>query len=69
MALNALVKGPTDAKPLSKLVFYAKRARHASIKWSVTVVAAAGLASTVIGVAAAGMLMWWPRIDAVFGAL
>ena len=54
---------------LAELVFYAKRSRHAEIKWSVTVLALAGLAFTVIGVGAAGMMMWWPRIDAVFGAL
>lgn len=54
---------------LAELVFYAKRSRHAKIKWSVTVFAAAGLVLTVIGVGAAGMMMWWPKIDAVFGAL
>ena len=54
---------------LAELVFYAKRSRHVEIKWSVAVFALAGLAFTVIGVGAASMMMWWPRIDAVFGAL
>lgn len=54
---------------LAELVFYAKGSRHAGIKWSVALFALAGLVLTVIGVGAAGMMMWWPRIDAVFSAL
>lgn len=54
---------------LAELVFYAKRSRHAEIKWAVAAFASVGLVFTVIGVAAAGMMMWWPRIDAVFSAL
>ncbi|HEX5791849.1 MAG TPA: DUF2306 domain-containing protein, partial [Rheinheimera sp.] len=54
---------------LAELVLYARRSRHAEIKLSVAVFALAGLVFTVIGVGAAGMMMWWPRINAVFGAL
>lgn len=54
---------------LAELVLYARRSRHTEIKLSVAVFALAGLVFTVIGVGAAGMMMWWPRINAVFGAL
>lgn len=54
---------------IAELVFYAKRTQHAAVKWGVSAFAIMGLLFTLIGVGAAGLLMWLPRVQAVFAAL
>ncbi|MEI4551792.1 DUF2306 domain-containing protein [Pseudoalteromonas spongiae] len=54
---------------IAELVFWAKRANNLAVKWLVAFVSVFGAAITLIGVGAATMMMWLPRIDKVFNAL
>ncbi len=54
---------------IAELVFWAKRQHSERIKWGVVCVSAFGVLITLIGVAAATMMMWLPRIKDVIVAL
>lgn len=54
---------------IAELVFYAKRTKHVGVKWGVSCIALVGLLVTVVGVGSAGLMMWLPRIQAMFSAL
>jgi hypothetical protein len=49
---------------IAECVFWAKRQKQASKTWAVTVVTSIGALITLMGVAAAIMMMWIPRISA-----
>lgn len=54
---------------IAELVFWAKRSSNNSIKWIVTGFAATGALITLIGICAAGMLMWYPRVNSIIDGL
>lgn len=54
---------------IAECIFWAKRNRSKSIKWFVSGIAALGTLITLIGVIAATMFMWTPRITQVLERL
>lgn len=51
---------------IAELVFWAKRTPSAILKRVITGITASGALLTLIGVGAAGMMMWYPRVVKVF---
>lgn len=54
---------------IAELVFWAKRRASNGLKWAVSGFAATGTLLTLIGIGAAGMLMWYPRVNTVIEGL
>lgn len=54
---------------IAELVFWAKRTSIETVKWMITGITAIGTLLTLIGVVAAGMLMWYPRVNTVIEGL
>ncbi len=51
---------------IAELVFWAKRTPSAILKRVITGITASGALLTLVGVGAAGMMMWYPRVVKVF---
>ncbi|WP_223192013.1 hypothetical protein [Pseudoalteromonas piscicida] len=52
---------------LAELYFWAKRQTKVNITvWIIAVMMSLGFVITAIGVCATAVMMWWPRISAVF---
>lgn len=76
---NRTLDGPADIAlsfacyllpmAIAELVFWAKRTPSSLVKRVITVITASGALLTLIGVGAAGMLMWYPRIQSVIEKL
>lgn len=54
---------------IAELVFWAKRSANEQNKWFATIAVLFAASITAIGVGAAIMMMWWPRIDKAFEGL
>ena len=54
---------------IAELIFWAKRNSSDSLKWMVSGITLTGGVLTLIGVGAAGLLMWYPRVKIVFEGL
>ena len=54
---------------IAELIFWAKRNSSDSLKWMVSGITLIGGVLTLIGVGAAGLLMWYPRVKIVFEGL
>lgn len=54
---------------IAELIFWAKRNNNEAIKWQGVVVASIGALITLVGVIAASMMMWYPRINQAFVGL
>ncbi|KZN67801.1 DUF2306 domain-containing protein [Pseudoalteromonas luteoviolacea] len=52
-----------------EVILWGKKQRKESIKWGISALACFGTLITVIGVIAAGMMMWLPRISDILKAL
>jgi hypothetical protein len=54
---------------IAEIIFWAQRNKSHNIKWAASCFAAIGVTITVIGVFAAGTMMWFPRIKQAFEGL
>ncbi|MDK2595789.1 DUF2306 domain-containing protein [Pseudoalteromonas obscura] len=52
-----------------ELILWGKRHRHVSVRWCVAGVACFGVLITLIGLTAAGMMMWYPSINSILTAV
>lgn len=76
---NRTIDGPADIAlsfacyllpmAIAECVFWAKRSKSTKIKWFASGAALTGTVITAIGVGAATMLMWTPRIGKAFATL